>query len=85
MKEIIYFGADFCPQCVALKPRVEKWCQDNGVTFRYVDAENDVNNLQRYNVRSIPTVIGLRGEVITDRLNGIDQWNEFEKFFQEKG
>lgn len=83
MKEILYFGADFCPQCKALKPRVEKWCQDNGVVFRYIDAENDVNNLMRYDVRSIPTVVAVHGNVKTEKLFGTEQWNEFENRMKE--
>lgn len=82
MKELMYIGAGFCCQCKALRPQVEKWCQEVGLKMEYVDAEADDERMAALNVRNLPALILWDGDEIVCRGVGFDG---FEKVKEEYG
>lgn len=76
--KILYFGAEHCPQCKVLRPRVESWCNDRGGEFTFCDADSRewVDTLPYYGIRSIPTVVVIDGDRACN-YRGIDGWNKF--------
>jgi thioredoxin 1 len=60
MKQVIYFGAEWCGPCKAIKPRL----QEANLPIRYVDVDQSPQMAADYLVKTIPTVVlVLNGEV----------------------
>ena len=60
MKQIIYFGAEWCGPCKSIKPQLLA----ANLPIRYVDVDQSQQMAADYLVRSIPTVVlVLNGEV----------------------
>ena len=60
MKQVIYFGAEWCGPCRSIKPRL----QEANLPIRYVDVDQSPQMAGDYLVKSIPTVVlVLNGEV----------------------
>lgn len=75
MKKVLYFGAEFCPQCRALRPTVEHECGD---AFVYIDAEEDTDIVRHFGVKNIPTMIVVEGEREIGRGVGIEGWTKVQ-------
>jgi thioredoxin 1 len=76
MVEILYFFSETCPPCKALKPRVEAFGAETGVSITFIDAVNDTTGLaDEYRVRAVPTVILRRDGVVVARAVGAAAWN----------
>ena len=57
-ERVIYFGTGSCPQCKVWRPKYEEKCKALGLTFQYIDAEEEEDALtDLYRVRSIPFVV----------------------------
>lgn len=63
---IIYLGADWCGPCKIFKPTVQIVSQELGLPVNYINVDHDVSLTERYNIKSIPTilVLGASGEVL---------------------
>ena len=60
MKQVIYFGAEWCGPCKSIKPQLLA----ANLPIRYVDVDQSPQMAGDYLVRSIPTVVlVLNGEV----------------------
>lgn len=58
--QLVYFSASWCAPCKISKPVVEKACVDNNVDYKILVADIDENGKEianKYNVRSVPTII----------------------------
>lgn len=58
--QLVYFSASWCAPCKISKPVVEKACIDNKVDYKILVAdveENGKDIANKYNVRSVPTII----------------------------
>lgn len=55
----IYFGAEWCKSCVAVKPTFEKEMQRNKFKYNIIDVETakGVDASCRYIVRNVPTIV----------------------------
>jgi thioredoxin 1 len=61
-KGILFFNAPWCEPCGVLKPVIEQLGRD-GINVKSINTEYDAMNTERYQIKSIPTLI------LTD-LNG---------------
>jgi len=77
--KVTYFGADWCPQCKALKPKVEAFCKDKNIEFEYLDAEDNEAKTTELNIRSLPTFFVYDGEQLMARGTGIAEWDTISK------
>ena len=60
MKQVIYFGAEWCGPCRSIKPRL----LEANLRIRYVDVDKSPQMASDYLIKSIPTVVlVLNGEV----------------------
>jgi thioredoxin-like negative regulator of GroEL len=60
MKQVIYFGAEWCGPCKSIKPQLIA----ANLPIRYVDVDKSPQMAGDYLVKSIPTVVlVLNGEV----------------------
>lgn len=57
--KLLYFGAEWCSSCKALKPIVEKEIPSTGYEFKYVDMDTDEGAYMAddFSIRSLPTLI----------------------------
>ena len=53
MKQLIYFGAEWCGPCKAIKPQL----QASGLPIRYVDVDISPLMASQYNIKNVPTII----------------------------
>jgi thioredoxin 1 len=52
-KELIYFGAEWCGPCKAIKPQLLA----ANLPIRYVDVDMSPQMASNYGIRNIPTII----------------------------
>lgn len=74
--EVLKFFADWCVPCKNLNPIYEELKNDympKGVTFKQVDIERNSELTEKYNIRSVPTVIILRNGREYGRIMGVNQ------------
>lgn len=58
---VIYLSADWCGPCKMFKPVVQQVSQESGVPVHYVNVDYDTSFTEKYNIKSIPTIIILDG------------------------
>lgn len=63
---IIDFYADWCAPCKVQKPILEKFAKENNIEVEYVNIDETPEVAQKYNVRSLPTLVHLKdGKPVT--------------------
>jgi len=78
MKQIWYFTADWCAPCKALGPTMNRVAEQIQVNKINIDYEADV--IQKYGVRSIPTVILVENGQEVRRFTGNKSYNDVINF-----
>ena len=69
MKTIKYFSAAWCGPCKAFKPVMNE-IKSEGYYVEFIDIDMLTDLAQKYNVRSVPTVVIEEGGVEVDRFVG---------------
>ena len=67
------FTKPVCPPCHALEPRLEKVARqyENRLPVYRVDVDRDMPIAERFGVKSIPTILVVRGGREVARLDGL--------------
>jgi len=65
-KELIYFGAEWCGPCKAIKPQL----QASGLPIKYVDVDASTEMASYYGIRNVPTIILVNNGVASSKLVG---------------
>lgn len=70
--EVLFFTAERCAPCRAMKPLIGELAGEYAgrVRFTTVDADRDLDTAQRYDARSIPTLVVLRDGRQVGRIIG---------------
>ena len=73
MIEVKKFEASWCGPCKALKPIFENVSKKfgNDVNFSYIDIDEQFEEAQQYHVRSVPTVLIVKDNVVVERFVGV--------------
>jgi thioredoxin 1 len=72
MVKVKKFSATWCGPCRALAPVMnEIKGQFSNVKFEEYDVDNEVDEVMKYNVTSVPTVIIERDGVVLERFSGL--------------
>lgn len=82
---VCYIGAEWCPQCKALRPQVEAWCRLEGLEMEYVDAEVDDERMAKLGVRNLPTLILWDGDEMVCRGVGFDGFGKIKEAYGKAG
>jgi thioredoxin 1 len=72
MVKVKKFSATWCGPCRALAPVMnEIKGQFSNVKFEEYDVDNEVDEVMKYNVTSVPTVIIEKDGVVLERFSGL--------------
>jgi thiol-disulfide isomerase/thioredoxin len=80
MSHVLYFTAEWCNPCQRTRPVAEELKKDGLVDFIFVDADSEVELLEKFGIRSIPTYILLEDGLEVKRMNGAKTRQEFLDF-----
>jgi thiol-disulfide isomerase/thioredoxin len=71
----IYFGATWCGPCQHIKPLVTS----SSKVIQIVDVDTNTELANKYNVRSVPTLIGVIDDRVQVRYSGATDISNFLK------
>lgn len=54
---VMYFSTQYCGPCKMFKPVVQEVSQELGLTIQYIDAQQNPEITQKYDIRSVPTIV----------------------------
>ena len=69
MKNLKYFSAAWCGPCKTFKPIIEE-ISSEGHSVQFIDIDTSSDLAERYNVRSVPTVVVEENGIEIDRFIG---------------
>lgn len=69
MRHVIYFTADWCNPCQRTKPFAEELIAE-GNDIRFADADQQIDLVKQFEIKSIPTFILIEDGVEINRMNG---------------
>ena len=80
MSHVLYFTAEWCNPCQRTRPVAEELKRDGLVDFVFVDADSEVELLEKFGIKSIPTYILLEDGREVKRMNGAKTRQDFLDF-----
>jgi thiol-disulfide isomerase/thioredoxin len=80
MSHVLYFTAEWCNPCQRTRPYAEELKREGLIDFLFVDADTEIELVERFGVRSIPTYILLEDGLEVKRMNGAKTKQEFLDF-----
>lgn len=83
MTHIFYFTADWCGPCKKVRPIVEELKRESAdTTFLFIDADEEMELVRNFEVRSIPTFIKIQDGKEVARITGAQTKKDLEKFIK---
>ncbi len=83
MKDVLYFTADWCNPCQRTKPIAEELKNEGLINFTFVNADSEIDMLEKFDIKSIPTYILIKDGTEVKRMNGAKTREQFLKFIEE--
>ncbi len=80
MSHVLYFTAEWCNPCQRTRPIAEELKRDGLIDFIFVDADSEIELLEQFGIRSVPTYILLEDGKEVKRMNGAKTRQEFLDF-----
>lgn len=80
MSHVLYFTAEWCNPCQRTRPVAEELKRDGLIDFIFVDADSEIELLQEFGIKSVPTYILLEDGKEIKRMNGTKTRQEFLDF-----
>lgn len=80
MSHVLYFTAEWCNPCQRTRPIAEELKRDGLVDFIFVDADTEVELLEKFGIKSVPTYILIEDGREVKRMNGTKTRQEFLDF-----
>ena len=80
MRHVLYFTADWCNPCQRTRPVAEELKRDGLIDFVFVDADTEIELLQKFGIKSVPTYVLLEDGLEVKRMNGAKTRQEFLDF-----
>jgi len=83
VSHVLYFTADWCNPCQRTRPIAEELKREGLVDFLFVDADTEIELLEKFGIKSIPTYILLEDGKEVRRMNGAKTRTDFLEFISE--
>ena len=85
MTKILYFSAPWCQPCVRFSPTVSKVAEEHSdkVVLEKVNVDEDPDKAAEFNIRSVPTLVFVKGDKEARRLMGAVPLNTLQATFDE--
>ena len=83
MSHVLYFTAEWCNPCERTRPVAEELKRDGLIDFVFVDADSEIELVQNFGIKTIPTYILLEDGVEIKRMNGAKTKQQFLDFVGE--
>ena len=83
MSHVLYFTAEGCNPCQRTRPVAEELKREGLVDFLFVDADTEIELLEKFGIKSIPTYILIQDGKEVKRMNGAKTRNDFLEFVNE--
>ncbi len=84
MATLKFFQAEWCGPCKNQKPIVNDLEADReDVTVERYDVEEDADEANKYQVRSVPAIVVENGDGVVERFNGLTQRNDLENAIEQ--
>jgi thioredoxin-like negative regulator of GroEL len=80
VSHVLYFTAEWCNPCQRTRPVAEELKRDGLIDFVFVDADSEIELLEQFGIRSVPTYILLEDGKEVKRMNGAKTRQEFLDF-----
>ena len=80
MRHVLYFTADWCNPCQRTRPVADELKREGVIDFLFIDADTEIELLEKFGIKSIPTYILIEDGLEVDRMNGAKTKDEFLKF-----
>jgi thiol-disulfide isomerase/thioredoxin len=80
MSHVLYFTAEWCNPCQRTRPIAEELKRDGLIDFVFVDADSEIELLEKFGIKSVPTYILLEDGREVKRMNGAKTRQEFLDF-----
>lgn len=84
MNHVLYFTAEWCNPCQRTRPIAEELKRDGLVDFIFVDADTEIELLEKFGIRSVPTYVLIKDGNEIKRMNGAKTRQEFLDFIDER-
>ncbi len=82
MRHMLYFTAEWCNPCQRTRPFAEELIQE-GYAINFVDADSEIDMIQNFDIKSIPTFILIEDGSSIKRMNGAKTKQELIDFFED--
>jgi thiol-disulfide isomerase/thioredoxin len=80
VSHVLYFTAEWCNPCQRTRPIAEELQKDGFIDFIFVDADTEIELLEKFGIRSVPTYVLLEDGREVKRMNGAKTRQEFLDF-----
>lgn len=78
------FGATWCAPCKLIEPKLEKMKEEfPQVQFRKIDVDDEYEMAEKYQIKSVPTVILLKDGLEVFRITGATLITPLRKAFSD--
>lgn len=84
MKHVLYFTAEWCNPCQRTRPIAEELKRDGVIDFIFVDADTEIELLEKFGIKSVPTYILLEDGKEVKRMNGAKTRDQFLEFVSDE-
>ena len=68
--KLLFFSSPTCAPCAMMKPAFKTYVDDNQIEHEMVDVSDNPDAALTHKVRSVPTIIFMRGDDEIGRLTG---------------
>ena len=83
MNHVLYFTAEWCNPCQITRPVAEKLKRDGLVDFVFVDVDTELELLEKFGVKSVPTYILIEDGLEVKRMHGAKTQDQLLEFVNE--
>jgi thiol-disulfide isomerase/thioredoxin len=83
MRHVLYFTADWCNPCQRTRPVAEELKREGLIDFLFIDADTELDLLEKFGIKSVPTYILIENGREVGRMNGTKTRDQFLEFVAE--